>query len=77
MIGECLRLSVLLKMNAVHIYLTDFHYSFFQQYLHFERGSNLYDIYLICDMLLLWRPIKPGTYMKLTVVGQYLSYYEG
>ena len=64
-------------MNAVQFILDGFSYSFFQQYLHFAKSSNFYGIYLICNTLLLWRPIIPDTYMKLTVVGSYLSYYEG
>ena len=49
-LGECLAFSVLLKMNAVHIYLTDFNYSFFQQYLHFETSSNfmVFILFAIC-----------------------------
>ena len=40
-LGKCLGLSVLFKINAVqYIYLTDFNYSFFHQYLHFERRPN-------------------------------------
>ena len=52
-------------------------YCFFQQYLHFERSSNVYSIYLICYILLLWKPNKLDIFMKLTVSGSYLSYYKG
>ena len=69
---ESVGLSVLLKMNAVHL-----KYCFFQQYLHFERSSNFYSIYLICYTLLLWKPNKPDIFMKVTVLGSYLFYYKG
>ena len=46
---ESVGLSVLLKINAVQFTLNGFELMFFfQQYLHFERSSILYSIYLIC-----------------------------
>ena len=77
-LGECLRLSVLLKMNAVQFTLDRFEFFFFfQKYLHIERSSNFHGIYLICYTSLLWKPIKPYIFMKLTVLGSDLSYYKG
>ena len=49
------------------IHLMDLNYCFLQQYLYFERSSDFHGIYLICDTLLLWKPIKPDIFMKLTV----------
>ena len=66
---ESVGLSVLFKMNAVSLHLTDLNYCFFQQYLHFERSSIFYSIYRICYTLLLWKPNKPDIFMKLTVLG--------
>ena len=76
-LGESLRLSVPLKLNAVQFTLADLNFCFFQQYLHFKRSSNCHGIYLICYILLLWKPIKPDIFKKLTVLGSHLSYHKG
>ena len=74
---ESVGLSVLLKMNAVQFTLDGFEILFFSTISTFGRSSNMYSIYLICYILLLWKPNKPDIFMKLTVLGSYLFYYKG
>ena len=52
------------------LHLTDLNYCFFQHLQFEEFKFSWYSSYLL--YLLLWKPIKPDIFKKLTVLGSYL-----
>ena len=57
--AETWSLSVFRKMHTVQFTLdTFFNILFFNNIYILEGSSIFYDIYLICDILLLWKPMK-------------------